>query len=66
MVNGATVSVLGEMGVGCVPDGDNYVCNCASNVDSASLWVEATTDWDACTAAAEQCPELIAIDIEAR
>ncbi len=66
IVNGATVSILDEMEVACIPDGDNFVCNCASNVDSASLRVEATTNSDACTVAAEQCPELISIDIQAR
>jgi hypothetical protein len=67
VVSDTTISMRGYMQVSCSPTGDegSFQCSCSSNVDSAQLNVEASTDWDACSAAAEQCPELVDIDISA-
>jgi hypothetical protein len=63
VVNGTTISVHASMNASCTPDGDAYACSCSSNVASASLQVEADTEWDACSQAATECPELIDIDV---
>jgi hypothetical protein len=65
VVEGTTISVHANMNTNCSPDGDAWSCSCSSNVESTSFSLEADSEWDACTAAAAQCPELIGIDISA-
>lgn len=64
VVAGTTISVHGNMYTYCQPNGEEWQCQCQSNVASTNLSVTAGTAWDACTEAAVACPDLVGIEID--
>jgi hypothetical protein len=60
---GEAIVAIGGISVSCNAIGDDWTCSCNSGIDRATLSVDASAGWDACTAAVEQCPDLIDVQI---
>jgi hypothetical protein len=56
---GRTVIVYGYMMANCSLVDETYLCTCSSLEATAQIEVEASSDWDAGSAAAEECPQVI-------
>jgi hypothetical protein len=57
--DGEQIVVYGTLWADCHPDGDKYACTCTSYEETAEVEVEASTAWDAGTAAALECPKAV-------
>jgi hypothetical protein len=58
--DGEQIVVYGTMWADCAWDGDdNYVCICNAFDDSVPIEIEASSGWDACTAAATRCQDVV-------
>jgi hypothetical protein len=65
VVGGTTIGIHANMYTYCQQSGSEWLCQCQSNVEQTSFTVEAPSGWDACSVAADECPEMIGIDISA-
>jgi hypothetical protein len=65
MLGDTEVQVYGYLNTYCQPLGDAWSCNCTTNngSQSSSISLEAEDGWDACTIAAERCPDEIDVVI---
>ncbi len=57
--DGEPLRVYGNVQVFCSPTDDAWSCSCSSNTSSGTLTIELDDPWEACTEAAERCPEVV-------
>jgi hypothetical protein len=63
-LGGEAVKVHGSLSASCQANGDTWFCSCQSGTETATLDLPTTgVPWDDCTAAADQCLELIDVQI---
>lgn len=63
VIEGVEIELHGTVSSYCQPNGDAWYCQCTSGTASSSVTVEADEAWDACEEVAEQCPDLVGIQI---
>ncbi|MEO7034295.1 MAG: hypothetical protein ABI548_10400 [Polyangiaceae bacterium] len=61
--DGQQILVYGTVSANCGQIGDKFVCTCLAADDSAQIEVSTSTLWDACSAAAAQCPDAVRVTI---
>lgn len=59
------LTVYGDLYLNCQLEADSaWNCSCNSSLESANLELDASLEsWDACTQAAEQCPDLVEVGV---
>jgi hypothetical protein len=63
LIDDVEIVLYGALSTYCQPDGDAWYCQCASGVTSSVVTVEAEDSWDACAQVAEQCPDLVDVQV---
>jgi hypothetical protein len=62
-VEGVVIGINGSIYSSCQQNGDAFLCYCQSGSASVTIDVTAADAWGACTTAAEQCPEVVDVQI---
>jgi hypothetical protein len=62
-INGEQVFAYGTLSASCSRSGDAFSCFCSSSNESAEIAVDASTAWDACSAAVSNCPDVVTVTI---